>query len=63
VIAPDAATADALASAISVLGQEDGLKLLERFPGAAALTERWTPGGIEYRRTADFPAPVTAEIR
>jgi thiamine biosynthesis lipoprotein len=55
VIAPDAATADALASAISVLGEEDGPGLLERFPGASALVERWTPAGV--------PAPMRAEIR
>jgi len=32
VIAPDCTTADALATALSVLGPEKGLKLLERFP-------------------------------
>ncbi|MDY7108955.1 MAG: FAD:protein FMN transferase [Planctomycetota bacterium] len=63
VIAPDAATADALASAISVLGEEDGLDLLDRFPCASGLIERWTPSGIEYRRTADFPAPAGSKIR
>ncbi|MHC4107478.1 MAG: FAD:protein FMN transferase [Planctomycetota bacterium] len=37
VIAPDAATADALASAVSVLGADRGLKLLDQFPGSAGL--------------------------
>jgi len=57
VIAADATAADALASAVSVLGAEAGLPLIERQPAAAALVEtrsggRWTritsgrfPGG------------------
>jgi thiamine biosynthesis lipoprotein len=40
VIAPDATTADALASATSVLGPTEGIKLVERFPGTAALIVR-----------------------
>jgi alpha-L-fucosidase len=39
VIGPDAATADALASAISVLGPERGLTMLDRFPGVSAIVE------------------------
>lgn len=63
VIAPDAATADALASAVSVLGEEDGLELLEQFPGASAMIERWTPTGLWYLRGEGFPPPVEPEIR
>jgi thiamine biosynthesis lipoprotein len=63
VIAPDAATADALASAVSVLGEAGGLELLERFPGASALIERWTPTGLWYLRGEAFPPPVEPEIR
>lgn len=63
VIAPDAATADALASTVSVLGEEDGLDLLEQFPGASALIERWTPAGLWYLRAESFPAPTEPEIR
>lgn len=37
VIAPDGTTADALASAVSVLGPEKGLPLIEKTKGAAAL--------------------------
>lgn len=37
VIAPDGATADALATAAAVMGAERGLKLIESFPGVAAL--------------------------
>lgn len=36
VIAPDALTADALATAVFVLGAPDGLRLVERFRGCAA---------------------------
>ena len=37
VIAPNGTAADGLASAISVLGPDDGLKLLDRYPGCSAL--------------------------
>ena len=37
VIAPDCTTADSLATAVSVLGPEAGLKLVEATPGAAAI--------------------------
>lgn len=37
IIAPDGITADALATAVSVLGPERGLKLIESQPGVAAL--------------------------
>jgi len=40
VIARDGMTADALASAVSVLGPVEGLKLIERLPGTAALILR-----------------------
>ncbi len=39
VIAPDATTADALASAVCVLGEAEGLALAERFPGVRVLIE------------------------
>jgi thiamine biosynthesis lipoprotein len=44
VIAPDAATADALASALSVLGPDRGRVVLERFPGVEAIVETTTDG-------------------
>ena len=37
VVARDAMTTDSLATAISVLGAEKGLKLIESFPGTAAM--------------------------
>ncbi len=60
VIAADAATADALASALSVLGLEHGFKLLGRFPGTSALME-FRAGGEEHRVWSDgFPMSSSA---
>ena len=47
VVAPDGTTADALASATSVLGPERGLKLVENTPGVAALIVRAPQGKVE----------------
>jgi len=47
VIAPDGMTADALASAVSVLGPEKGLALIDGTPGAAALIVRAPEGQPE----------------
>ncbi|MCL2348904.1 MAG: FAD:protein FMN transferase [Planctomycetaceae bacterium] len=47
VIAPDAITADALASALSVLPPEKGLALLDRYPETSALIARIAPGHDE----------------
>lgn len=47
VIAPDCITADSLATAVSVLGPEAGLKLIENTPGAAALVVRNVAGRLE----------------
>ena len=55
VIAPDGMTADSLATAISVLGDEAGLKLLEAAPGASALVVIAHDGGVKARATKDFP--------
>ncbi|NUQ65510.1 MAG: FAD:protein FMN transferase [Pirellulales bacterium] len=46
-VAPDAMTADALASAVSVLGPEAGLRMVEEMPGAAALILRAPEGKLE----------------
>jgi thiamine biosynthesis lipoprotein len=61
VIGPDAATADALASAISVLGADEGLALLDRFPGTSALVE--THAGGDVRRVASESFPLPADRR
>ncbi len=52
VVARDGITADGLASAVSVLGPEDGIKLIETTPDAAALIVRATQGKIETYRSS-----------
>ncbi len=63
VIAPDAATADALASAISVLGPDDGLALLESFPLSSARIVLQANHEPRIVQSADFPTPIDAEVR
>jgi FAD:protein FMN transferase len=73
VLAPDAASADALATILSVLPPPQGLALAEGLPGVAALittpqrqvwtTQSW-PGAVPGRHTqADWPAPSTSTSR
>ena len=62
IIAPNCTTADGLASAVSVLGPEGGLKLVDQTPGAAAFIVRAPDGQTETyksRRWKEFP---TAEV-
>ena len=47
VIAPDGITADSLASAVSVLGPQKGLRLIENTPGTAALVVRAPDGKLQ----------------
>lgn len=54
VIAPDAMTADALATAVSVLGPHDGMKLVEQMPGTAALIVRKPGDEVETYETSRF---------
>lgn len=59
VVAPDGATADSLATAVSVLGPEKGLRLVDSTPGAAALIMRPAEGKPEIytsRRWRELPA-------
>lgn len=58
VIAPDCTTADALATALNVLGPRDGLEAVARFPQAAALFSFVEDGGI--RQVASPGWPTTA---
>ncbi|MCO6455878.1 MAG: FAD:protein FMN transferase [Pirellulaceae bacterium] len=53
-IAADGMTADALASAVSVLGPEAGLKLVDRTAGAAALVVRVEHDGIKTYESLRF---------
>ncbi len=52
VIAPDCITADSLASAVSVLGPEKGLKLIEATPQAATFIVRAPDGKLETHESA-----------
>lgn len=62
VIAPEAMTADALSTAVSVLGPERGLRLVDQTPQAAAFIVRASPSKVEIyqsRRWQDLrEAPV-----
>lgn len=50
VVAPDATTSDSLATAVSVLGPEAGLRLVDQTPGAAAfIIEATREGKRRYR--------------
>jgi thiamine biosynthesis lipoprotein len=52
VVAPKGIVADSLASAVSVLGPQQGLKLIENTPGAAALIIRAPQGKVETYRSS-----------
>ena len=52
VIAPDGMTADALSTTVSVLGPEQGLKLVEETPGTAAHVVRQPGERIEFLESA-----------
>ena len=54
VIAPDGMTADALSTAVSVLGPERGLRLVEETPGAAAHVVRQPGEKIEFLESAHW---------
>ena len=64
VIARDCTTADSLATAVSVLGPEKGLRLVRRTPGAAVRILR-QPGEclevVESRGFREFYAPAGAD--
>ena len=54
VIAPDGVTADGLSTAVSVLGPERGIQLVEATRGAAVHIVRMPSGKIEQRESARF---------
>jgi len=59
VVAPEAITADSLATAISVLGPEEGLDLVEGLEGVECLImSRGPDGAVTLHWTAGFPALV-----
>jgi thiamine biosynthesis lipoprotein len=57
VIAPDGTTADALATAISVLPVRDGIRLAESQRGVSALIVRKTERGWQHFTSRGFPRP------
>lgn len=58
VLAPDCMTADALATAVSVLGPVAGLRLVEEVQGAEALYVRIRDGKLESFRSGRFEAEL-----
>ena len=60
VIASDCITADSIATAVSVLGPEKGLQLIEAMPDAAALIVRNRDGGVETVVSERFDKYLTA---
>lgn len=58
VVASDGATCDSLASALSVMGVDEGLKLIEQLPDASAMFVWLEEGKPRERRSNGFPATV-----
>ena len=56
VIAPDGLLADGLDTAISIMGSERGFRLLERYPGAAALMVEQSGGDTRVTASSGFHA-------
>jgi len=59
VFAPDAITADALATALSILPPEAGLKLLAQYEGTTAMISRQTPQETEVFYSENWKRLVT----
>jgi thiamine biosynthesis lipoprotein len=65
VLAPDAAIAEALSKALLVMGEEDGIALVEAQPGCEALLDdaeegRWTTSG--WQKAAQLTEPEATSI-
>jgi thiamine biosynthesis lipoprotein len=64
VIGPDGMTTDALSTAVSVLGPEKGLKLVDETPGTAAYIVRLVNGKTEVRQSSRWKdLPVVDRIK
>lgn len=61
VFAPDAITADALASALSVLPPKEGLRLLEQYSGTAAMISRLVPSDSMPENAGIFETENTSQ--
>lgn len=55
VVAPDCLTADSIATAVSVLGPEQGMLLIESAPGVAMHLARQPGTQIEFRESSRWP--------
>ena len=54
IIAPDCTTADALATAICVMGPARGIELIDKLPNTAALIVLVTDDGVKTHESRDF---------
>lgn len=64
VIGPDGMTTDALSTAVSVLGPDKGLKLVDETPGTAAYMVRLANGKIEVRHSSRWKdLPVVEKMK
>jgi len=63
VVAPDGASADALETAVYLLGPEKGFQLVDETPGAAAIFTRETPRGIKIFESSRFKDVPRAEVK
>lgn len=59
VVAPHCMTSDGLDTAVSVMGPERGLKLIEKTDGVSAYIVRKTEKGEEVFTSKRFPKPIT----
>ncbi|TVS09256.1 MAG: FAD:protein FMN transferase [Planctomycetaceae bacterium] len=60
VLASDGMVADALASAVSLLGPQKGLALIETMPDVECQITVTGPDGVQVHRSTRFPAPIEA---
>jgi thiamine biosynthesis lipoprotein len=63
VMARDGTTADALATAASVLGPDEGIDFVTRFDGTEAMIETINPSGILLRTTRGFQSRRGSSVR
>ncbi len=63
VIAPSATMADALASAVSVMGPQEGIALIDRFPGTSALILRKPGEEVEEYASQRWPKRADENAR
>jgi len=63
VIARDGTTADALATALSIMPAAEGIRLIESIEGASAAIVRRAGNGFERILSLRFPRPVTMDPR